>query len=291
MARILLTWELGGGFGHLMNLRPLAIELAARGHQVFLAAGDLSRVAGVFAAGSGQCSVVGGQLAPGSAEGSEAPSPRPSPTGRGSERGITVLPAPWKTTRTKTVETIVTYADLLLNIGFGDGEAFTVHLQAWRNLYELVQPDLLVCDHSPTALLAARTLTAARGTLTPALSPPRRIFDPGEREEGARTSPRRVPEDPALSLPRPIFDPGEREIRFPVATVGTGFFTPVDESPLRLLRRVPPEELPAVRAREQRLLDIMNSQLAAGQESGGRSQESAGAASSFIVHRLICSSA
>ena len=101
-----------------------------------------------------------------------------------------MLPAPWKSRPTEQVETVVTYADLLLNIGFGDGEAFTVHLHAWRNLFELVQPDLLVCDHSPTALLAARTLTSAYGTLTPALSQ------------------------------------GEREMRFPVATVGTGFFTP-----------------------------------------------------------------
>jgi hypothetical protein len=230
MARVLLTWELGGGLGHLMNLRPLAVALAARGHRVFLAAGDLSRVPGVFAGSSGQWSVVGDQLAPGSARGSEAPSPRPSPTGRGSEGEITVLAAPWKTARTKTVETIVTYADLLLNIGFGDGDSFTVHQQAWRNLYDLVKPDVLICDHSPSALLAARGQS------------------------------------------------------FAVATVGTGFFTPVDESPLRLLRKVLPEELPAVRAREQRLLEIMNAHCRS-QESGGRGQESGVSRPKFIVHR------
>ena len=204
MVRVLLTWELGGGLGHLMNLRPLAVGLAARGHRVFLATGDLSRVPRVFG-----------------------------------DTAVTVLPAPWKTTRTKTVDTIVTYADLLLNIGFGDGDSFTVHQQAWRNLYDLVKPDILICDHSPSALLAARGQS------------------------------------------------------FAVATVGTGFFTPVDESPLRLVRKVLPEELPAVRVREQRLLEIMNRQLAAGQESGGRSQESAVPLhrSSFSVHRLIRSSA
>ena len=42
MARILLTWELGGGLGHLMNLRPLAEGLTRRGHRVVAALRDLS---------------------------------------------------------------------------------------------------------------------------------------------------------------------------------------------------------------------------------------------------------
>jgi len=46
--RIVLTWELGGGLGHMMNLRPLAAELVARGHEVFIAAGDLSRAIDVL---------------------------------------------------------------------------------------------------------------------------------------------------------------------------------------------------------------------------------------------------
>ena len=70
-----------------------------------------------------------------------------------------------------------------------------------------------------------------------------------------------------------------------MATVGTGFFTPIDEAPLRLLRKVGPEELPAVRAREERLVEIMNRQVEAAQESGGRSQGSEGTASSFSVQQ------
>lgn len=34
MARILMAWELGAGFGHLAPLKPLAEALTARGHHV-----------------------------------------------------------------------------------------------------------------------------------------------------------------------------------------------------------------------------------------------------------------
>jgi hypothetical protein len=44
MATILLIWELGGGLGHLMNLRPLMEELPRRGHRVIAALRDLSSV-------------------------------------------------------------------------------------------------------------------------------------------------------------------------------------------------------------------------------------------------------
>jgi hypothetical protein len=42
MATILLAWELGGGLGHFMNLRPVADGLARRGHRVVAALRDLS---------------------------------------------------------------------------------------------------------------------------------------------------------------------------------------------------------------------------------------------------------
>jgi UDP:flavonoid glycosyltransferase YjiC (YdhE family) len=49
MATILLTWELGGGMGHLANLAPLARGLAERGHRVTAALSDLSRAHRAFA--------------------------------------------------------------------------------------------------------------------------------------------------------------------------------------------------------------------------------------------------
>ncbi len=37
MSTILFAWELGGGLGHLVQLRPPAEALAARGHRVLAA--------------------------------------------------------------------------------------------------------------------------------------------------------------------------------------------------------------------------------------------------------------
>jgi hypothetical protein len=37
--------------------------------------------------------------------------------------------------------------------------------EAWRNLYDFVKPDLIVFDHSPTALLAARGCRASRAVI------------------------------------------------------------------------------------------------------------------------------
>ncbi len=175
MGRILLTWELGGGLGHLMNLRPLAAGLL-RGHQLFLAAKDLSQVRRVI-----------------------------------NDERIVLLAAPWNVRRKRASQTIVNFADLLLTIGFDDETSLASHVDAWRSLFKFVAPDLMICDHSPTALLAAR------GT------------------------------------------------HFAVATVGTGFFCPVDESPLRILRRIKLEDREAAHSRERQLLATMNAVLAARQ--------------------------
>ncbi|HEY2882916.1 MAG TPA: nucleotide disphospho-sugar-binding domain-containing protein [Pirellulales bacterium] len=169
MARILLTWELGSGLGHAMNLRPLATELARRGHEIFLAAKDLYHIQQIF-----------------------------------ESTPITFMQAPTRSRQSVRADPIVTFADLLFNIGFGDQQLLAAQVAAWRNLFVQVRPHIIICDHSPTALLAAR---------------------------------------------------GQP---FAVATVGTGFFCPIDETPLRLLRKVPPDDLPAVRAREQQVVENMN---------------------------------
>src|ERR1700728_2291050 len=126
MATIFFAWELGGGLGHLMRIAPLAKALTAQGHRVFLAARDLSRVESIYL-GSGvqyvQAPFLNAQFEPG-------------------------------------YEKPVYFADLLHNIGFADDGCLLAHAEAWRSLYRLVRPDLIVFDHSPTALLAARGVPA-----------------------------------------------------------------------------------------------------------------------------------
>jgi hypothetical protein len=131
MATILLTWELGGGLGHLVNLFPLAKGLFERGHRVVAALRDLSRAESVF-------------------------------------HGIDVkyLQAPAITRPVfQIIEPVRNFAHLLFNNGFCDAAELKIMAQAWRNLYEYVRPDLIVFDHSPTALLAARACGAKKALI------------------------------------------------------------------------------------------------------------------------------
>lgn len=128
MATILMTWELGGGLGHLMQLQPLAQDLAERGHRVVLALRDLSKAGAVFGGG---------------------------------ER-LTFLQAPFKVSSPSSpILPSLNFAHILHNIGFEKPQELETLTAAWRNLFRLVRPEVIVCDHSPTALLAARGLSAS----------------------------------------------------------------------------------------------------------------------------------
>lgn len=82
------------------------------------------------------------------------------------------------------------YADLLLEMGWDKPSIVLSHVTAWRNLLHVLQPDLLLIDHGPTALLAARTLripaaTFGSGFVIPPRTAPLPVFpvvrDPGPR--------------------------------------------------------------------------------------------------------------
>jgi UDP:flavonoid glycosyltransferase YjiC (YdhE family) len=68
-------------------------------------------------------------------------------------------------------------AEVMHNTGFHASANLAGRVRAWRRLFALLDPDLLVFDHSPTALLAARGLSIPRvvlGTgfgIPPAVSP------------------------------------------------------------------------------------------------------------------------
>lgn len=129
MATVLFTWELGGGLGHMLQLLPLAQGLAAQGHRVCVALRNLAGAARVF--------------------------------GRA---GVYFLPAPFKSAGRVPFRRTLNFAHILANVGWGDDEELFGLASAWRNLFRLVRPDLLVCDHSPTALLAAHGLPNVRRT-------------------------------------------------------------------------------------------------------------------------------
>ncbi len=121
MARVLIAWELGEAFGHLARCLRLAEGLVARGHAVTLALKDIRLPAG----------------------------PRLAP-------GITVLPAPLTLQAGAGGRSPVNYADMLSVGSFADAQDVAARLNAWQGILTLLRPDVMVADHAPTALLAAR---------------------------------------------------------------------------------------------------------------------------------------
>ena len=172
MATYLFTWELGFGLGHLVNVRPLAEGLSARGHRIALALRDLSRATAVF---------------------------------RG--KSIEHWQAPCKTRATKQIVPTLSFAHILYDAGFSDLDEMAGMCEGWRSIFRAVDPDVIVFDHSPTALLAARPFRAKRVTL------------------------------------------------------GTGFFCPLDESPLQCLQPWIGADMTQAARDEQEILERINALL------------------------------
>lgn len=120
VANILMAWELGAGYGHLGPLLTLARPLQAAGHRVSFAVRDVA----------GAETVLGGSGMPYYAAPANL---QPS--------GATVLHS---------------YAQILLSTAFNSEDELRARVRAWQGLFDKLQPKLLVCDHAPTALLAAR---------------------------------------------------------------------------------------------------------------------------------------
>ena len=121
MARILLAWELGAGLGHLTRMAPIAHALEAKGHAITLAVRDLSNIYTVFSGPS-----------------------------------YTTFQAPLRLGRSaKPINHTLSYSQLLSNVGYDDPEILTGLISAWSSILDAVNPDLMIVDHSPTALLAA----------------------------------------------------------------------------------------------------------------------------------------
>ncbi len=159
MAHVVMCWELGGDLGHVARMRPLAESLRARGHRVSfvvretLAAGRLLDPA--------HYAWLQAPLQP------DLVSPVYAPT--------------------------LNFTQIMHNVGFHEHKALVGRMRAWRNLYDALKPDLLVFDHSPTALLAARGQRVKRillgtGFGIPPATEPLPPFDTETGASGLETS-------------------------------------------------------------------------------------------------------
>ena len=121
---MLITWELGGGLGHLVPIGSLAKGLLERDCEVTAAVRDLVSVGTIL-----------------------------------TDPQIRLLQAPHRIEPfRRTFDPPLSYAHMLHNVGFGSADGLCALVSAWRHLIELVKPDLVVCEHSPTALLACDSL-------------------------------------------------------------------------------------------------------------------------------------
>lgn len=145
MSRFLYVWELGTNLGHVGGFEPFASVLATGGHDVILAVRETEPCA----------RLLGGRF-----KWLQAPVV--------SERQIRGSP--------------LNYADILLRFGYDDPIRLRGLLVAWQEMMRSVQPELVLADHAPTAILAARTLELPVMLLgTGFCCPPQRDPLPGMR--------------------------------------------------------------------------------------------------------------
>lgn len=147
-----MTWELGGNVGHLHPLGTLARELKDRGHRVLAAVKDI-RTAERYLA----------------------------------DAEIGFVPAPvWFGSIDPQAPSAVNYAELLMRAGYLNADQVAGQIRAWLHLMEWVKPDLILANHSPSVLLAARiagikTMGFGSGFLSPPTMPLMPSFQPNAR--------------------------------------------------------------------------------------------------------------
>ncbi len=122
MSNISLCWELGGGHGHIAGFQPLSQKLLQRGHQV-----------SAFLRNTEHCEWFLDTAA------------------------IEIETAPYMTAKIQP-KSIVSYADILIRLGYGSCEAVLARVQQWCKLFKKYNTRLIIADHSPTALLAAKCM-------------------------------------------------------------------------------------------------------------------------------------
>lgn len=119
MARVLMAWELGAHLGHLTRLRPVAAVLKARGHAISFALRDVMGARALL----------------------------PPELGRVYQAPLAINATP---------QPAWTMADVLVSCGHGDASHLAGLVAAWQSLIDASGCDVVIADHAPTALLAAR---------------------------------------------------------------------------------------------------------------------------------------
>jgi len=117
---ILFAWEIGEGLGHLPPLKAVAQALKREGASVVFALRDAVQTRAELA-----------------------------------ELGAPILPAPFWPTPAPPPSPSGTYADILAGNGYGASANIRALIEAWDAVFGVTRPDLIVCEHAPSAALCA----------------------------------------------------------------------------------------------------------------------------------------
>jgi len=129
MANVLFTWELGMGLGHILPIKSLAQHFVNDDHQVYVALKDLKHGHTVF-----------------------------------KDMPVKLLQAPFSQSPPNR-NAIACYSQLLAANGFDQPDELMGLCLAWQTLFDLIKVDILLIDHSPSALLAARGLSIIKANI------------------------------------------------------------------------------------------------------------------------------
>lgn len=124
VAKFLLVWELGGALGHLATLRALATPLVERGHEVSLVLRDLKHAPQFFPDLECVSAPISAEIGP------------------------------------HAIAEPSTFADVLYISGWNDERKLGALVGQWQSLFHKAEPDLVVCNYAPTAVLALQSETA-----------------------------------------------------------------------------------------------------------------------------------
>jgi hypothetical protein len=127
--RALLAWEQGFGMGHVATFNRIAPLLAARGVEIVGAWAPLSNIDRAHPA-------IARIL--------------PAPLSRAASSGQ------WNDDLIPKENAVSSFASSLVSMGFDEERTLANNQTAWKNIFDLVRPDVVIADYAPGAVIAAR---------------------------------------------------------------------------------------------------------------------------------------
>jgi UDP:flavonoid glycosyltransferase YjiC (YdhE family) len=148
---VIVAWELGAGMGHVGRHLELARLLQSRGVNVTFVVKDLSQASMLVGRAGFACMQAPRFRRPQSAQGGAS--------------------------------NFLSYADILADLGMADADVCRQLLAAWSRIFALCKTQLVLIDHAPAALFAAKchglkTISLDSGFTRPPLQAPFPCFRP-----------------------------------------------------------------------------------------------------------------